>query len=126
MHEYDREVVIDILDNMLWAIDQIHKRFREIDTASDFLDSDIGLEKLDSICMPLINIGEALKSIDKITHKNLLDQYEQIEWKRVMGMRDIITPHYFDIDAETVFTVCEEHVPQLERVIKIIRKDMVG
>lgn len=62
----------------------------------------------------------------KLPKKNLLDQYEQIEWKRVMGMRDIITHHYFDIDAETVFTVCEEHVPQLERVIKIIRKDMVG
>lgn len=124
MHEYDREVVMDILDNMLWALDQIQKRFEEIKTASDFLDSDLGLEKLDSICMQLINIGEALKRIDKITHKKLLNQYEQIEWKKVMGMRDIITHHYFDIDAETVFTVCEEHIPALKRVIKKIRKDI--
>lgn len=124
MHKYDREVVVDILDNMLWAIDQIHKRFKEIDTASDFLDSDLGLEKLDSICMQLINIGEALKRIDKITHKKLLNQYVQIEWKKVMGMRDIITHHYFDIDAETVFTVCNEHVPQLEKILKIIRVDI--
>jgi len=36
MHEYDREVVIDVLDNMLWALDQIQKRFKNIYTASDF------------------------------------------------------------------------------------------
>ena|SRR5690625_196615 len=126
MYEYDREVVIDMLENMLWALDQIKKRFTGIETSSDFLDSDLGLEKLDSICMQLINIGEALKRIDKITERKLLEQYSQIEWKKVMGMRDIITHHYFDIDAETVFTVCDEHVPQLERILKMIREDVAG
>jgi uncharacterized protein with HEPN domain len=43
-----------------------------------------------------------------------------------MGMRDIITHHYFDIDAETVFTVCEEHIPELKKVITKIRKDYSG
>lgn len=112
------------LDNMIWALDQIQKRFKEIDIADDFLNSDVGLEKLDSICMQLINIGEALKRIDKITHKKLLNQYSQIEWKKVMGLRDIITHHYFDIDAETVFTVCDEHVPELEKALSKIRKDI--
>lgn len=41
-----------------------------------------------------------------------------------MGMRDIITHHYFDIDAETVFTVCDEHIPKLEKVIKKILSDI--
>jgi len=27
MHEQDREVVIDILDNRLWALDQIQKQY---------------------------------------------------------------------------------------------------
>lgn len=39
-------------------------------------------------------------------------------------MRDIITHHYFDIDAETVFTVCDEHVPVLEKTLKTIRNDL--
>jgi len=39
-------------------------------------------------------------------------------------MRDIITHHYFDIDAETVFTVCEEHAPELKEVIEKIRRDL--
>ena len=123
-HDYDRELVVDILGNMCWALDQIQKRSRAIETPSDFLDSDLGLEKLDAICMQLINIGEALKRIDNITKRKLLRKYPQIEWKKVMGMRDIITHHYFDIDAETVFTVCDEHVPELEHTLKTIRKDI--
>jgi len=43
-----------------------------------------------------------------------------------MGMRDIITHHYFDIDAETVFTVCEEHIPELKKVTTEIRDDYSG
>jgi len=123
MHDEDWEIIKDILDNILWALDQVQKRFRVIQSPDDFLDSDEGIEKLDSICMQLINIGEALKQIDKITGKTLLVNYSAIEWKKVMGMRDIITHHYFDIDAETVFTVCEEHIPELKKVITVIRKD---
>jgi len=62
--------------------------------------------------MQLINIGEALKQVDKITDKSLLKRYPEVEWKKVMGMRDVITHHYFDIDAETVFTVCDEHIAE--------------
>ena len=126
MREYDRELVIEIIQNMLWALDQIRKRFKSIQKAADFVDSDIGLEKLDSICMQLINIGEALKKIDKITHRSLLIHYQEIEWKKVMGMRDIITHHYFDIDAETIHNVCVEHVPRLEMALKAMHENLVS
>lgn len=126
MYDYDRELVIDILNDILWALNQIQKRSQKITTASDFLDNDEGLEKLDSICMQLINIGEALKHIDKITNKKLLPNYPEIEWKKVMGMRDIITHHYFDIDAETVYTVCTEHIPLLEIEINKIKDDLLS
>lgn len=124
MSDYERDVIIDLLDGLLWALDQIEKRFESIDTSAEFLDTDIGLEKLDSICMQLINIGEALKRIDKMTDRELLRNYPQIEWKKVMGMRDIITHHYFDIDAETVFTVCDELIPKLHTVIFKIKEDI--
>lgn len=126
MYKYDRELVITILNNILWALEQIEKRFRGIDTPDNFLDDDEGLTKLDGICMQLINIGEALKQVDKVTDKSLLSKYPQIEWKKVMGMRDIITHHYFDIDSETVFNVCDEHIPELKLTISTIKKDVSG
>jgi uncharacterized protein with HEPN domain len=121
---YDKELVVDILNDIIWSLDQISKRFQGIRSSDDFIKDDLGLEKLDSICMQLINIGEALKQIDKLTDGKLLANYPEIDWKKAKGMRDIITHHYFDIDAETVFTVCAEHVPTMKDVIIRIMNDL--
>ena len=41
-------------------------------------------------------VGESIKNLDKITNKILLKKYVEFEWKRAIGMRDILTHHYFD------------------------------
>lgn len=94
------------------------QRFKKIKTVSDFTDSPAGMEKLDSICMLLIAIGESLKNIDKITEQSLLKQYPEIDWKGAKGLRDIISHQYFDIDAEEIFWVCEKHIPPLSITIE--------
>lgn len=58
------------------------------------------MEKLDSICMQLIAVGESLKHLDKITDRQLLGRYPAIDWKGAKGIRDIIAHHDFDIDAK--------------------------
>ncbi len=83
-----------------------------------FLDTPQGEEKLDSICMLFIVIGESLKNIDKLTVKKLLEQYDQIDWKAIKGMRDVLSHHYFDINAEAVYNVCTEDLDTLHRAIK--------
>ena len=82
------------------------------------------MEKLDSICMQLIAIGESLKNLDKLTSKKVLSNYSEIDWKKVMGMRDIISHHYFDVDAEAIFDVCENHIDRLGNTIKKIMGDL--
>ena len=121
---YDRELVIDILKNTNWSLEQITKRFQIVQSSDDFIKDDIGLEKLDSICMQLINIGEALKQIDKLTNSKLFLNYTDIDWKKAKGMRDIITHHYFDIDAETVYTVCLDYIPDMLSAVSKIIVDM--
>ena len=96
------------------------KRFNPINNSDDFLNNDIGLEKLDSICMKLIAIGESLKNLNKITNNSLLVKYPQFEWKKAKGMRDIISHHYFDLNSEIVFDVCKNEIPRLKRIIKNI------
>ena len=80
---FDVELVREILKNILWSVDQILLRSKEIKSYEQFLSDDTGLEKLDSICMQLINIGEALKQIDKLTENSLLIKYSEIDWKNV-------------------------------------------
>lgn len=55
---FDRELLIANIKNIIWALQQISTRFQVIQSSDDFLKDDTGLEKLDSICMQLINIGE--------------------------------------------------------------------
>jgi uncharacterized protein with HEPN domain len=76
--------------------------------------------------MLLIAIGESIKSIDKVTNKELLTNYQFIDWKGVMGMRDIIAHHYFDIDAETVFDVVKNRLPELKTTIHQMKMDVTS
>lgn len=90
--------------------------------AEDFLQSDTGMILLDSICMKLVAVGESIKNLDKITDKRLLPTYQHINWKDVMGMRDIIVHHYFDIDADEIFKTLKEDIPQLLVALHELRK----
>ena len=121
---HDKELILEILDQIYKSTQKVLKRFKPIKSVSDFTDSEEGMEKLDAICMQLIAIGEALKNVDKITADSLLPKYPQIDWKKAKGMRDVISHHYFDIDAEAIYKVCTDHIKQLAQVIKEIIDDL--
>jgi len=121
---YDKSLVIDIFDQIIDAVEVIGERCTFAKTQDDFLDTKEGQEKLDSICMKLIAVGESLKKIDRITDKELLEEYPQIEWKKVKGIRDFISHHYFDLDAEMIYSICQEHIVELLEVLKLIRNDL--
>jgi uncharacterized protein with HEPN domain len=116
--------MIEILAQIYQTTTTISKRFEPIKSANDFTDSEGGMEKLDAICMQLIALGESLKNIDKITNKALLHKYPQIEWDKIKGMRDIISHHYFDVDAEVIFDVCQNHIDDLAKTLNQIIKDI--
>ena len=121
---YDKELALEILGKIHKSAQTILKRFEPIQSAEDFTKSDTGLEKLDAICMQLIAIGESLKNLDKVTDYSLLANYPQIEWKKVKGMRDIISHHYFDMNAEAIYEVCQGHIDKLEKTIKKMIDDI--
>jgi len=121
---YDIELVREILRQILGATQTITRRFAPITSPKDFVTSEAGLEKLDAICMQLIAIGEGVKHLDKVTEGTLFSRYPQIEWKRVMGMRDVLSHHYFDLDAEVVYSVCANHIEVLTQTIQVILADL--
>jgi uncharacterized protein with HEPN domain len=115
---FDKELVKDILLQVYEATQKILKRFEPIRSANDFTNSEYGMEKLDAICMQLIAIGESIKNLEKITENDFLGRYPEIEWKKIKGMRDIISHHYFDVDAEVIYDVCKNHINDLAVTIK--------
>jgi len=121
---FDKELVLEILRQIEDTATTILKRFEKVKTASDFTDSPGGVEKMDSICMLLIVIGEALKNLDKKTDGELLARYSDIDWKKAKGMRDILTQHYSEVNAEAIFNTCREKIAPLAAAIRKIREDV--
>jgi uncharacterized protein with HEPN domain len=121
---YNQELVLAILSQILEASERIERRFLNIKSPDDFLKSDDGIDRLDAICMMLIAIGESLKYLDKISDGNLLESYPDVDWKGAKGIRDIISHHYFDIDAEIIFSVCKERLPILMRTVQKMKGEL--
>ena len=121
---FDHQLADQVLHQILDSAETVLKRFKKIKSSGDFTDSPEGMEKLDSICMQLIVIGEALKNFDKVTSASVLAKYPQVEWKKAMGMRDIITHHYADVNAEAIYDVCKTKIPALIDTIKTVLKDL--
>ena len=121
---YDKSLVADILGQIIDAVETVQKRCEFAQSQDDFIDTEAGQEKLDGICMKLIAVGESLKKIDTITEKKLLEQYPQIEWRKIKGIRDFISHHYFDLDAEVIFGICQNHIDILLATLKTMRDDL--
>lgn len=122
----DTSLIRIILVQIHHALETVETRFKAIQTSEDFTHTPEGKEKLDGICMQLIAIGESLKKIDKLTDKSLLSRYSEIDWSGAMGVRDIIAHHYFDIDAEEIFWICENHVTPMRQTVKKILDNLLG
>jgi uncharacterized protein with HEPN domain len=123
---YDRDLVIEILEQVIDAIETVSERCVYATCVDDFMDTKEGQEKLDSICMKLIAVGESLKNIDKITNYTLLPLYSTIEWKKIKGIRDFISHHYFDLDAEVIYGICQNNIAELLSVLIEIKNDLVN
>lgn len=121
---YDKGLVLDILEQIIEAIEIVQERCAFTTCENDFMDTKEGQEKLDSICMKLIAVGESLKNIDKITDKKLLNYYPQIEWKKIKGIRDFISHHYFDLDAEVIYGICKNNISDVLEVLKQMQNDL--
>ncbi len=120
----DQDLAQEILAQILVAIERIERRFTTINSSDDFIKNEEGIDRLDAICMMLIATGESLKNLDKVTHGKLLASHPEVDWKGAKGMRDIISHHYFDLNAEAVFIVCSEKISGLKAAIIIMQKEL--
>lgn len=113
-----KSIALDILEDILSAIERVEERTKDVQTTDDFLCSSSGMVLLDATCMLLIAIGESLKNLDKTTEGKLLPTYPSIPWKNIKGMRDIIAHHYFDVDAAQILWIVKNEISPLKSAIQ--------
>ena len=119
----DKLSLLELLEFIKESIELIEKRFASVSSMDDFLDNDESLEKLDSIILRIQTIGEALKNIDK-HQNNFLELVASSEyWSSIIKLRDLISHHYIDIDAEVIYMICDEKLDELKvNIVALIAK----
>jgi|CXWK01.1.fsa_nt_gi uncharacterized protein with HEPN domain len=68
----------------------------------------------------LSNIMDHLLDID------LADEYPEVDWKGVKGIRDFLSHHYFVLDAEVIFDVCRNKIDGLADAIDSLDASLYG
>jgi len=72
----------------------------------------------DAVVRRLEVIGEAVKSIDD----DFRERYPEIPWKKIAGMRDVLTHEYFSVNLKRVWEVVRTDLPALKKKLALIMK----
>ena len=106
----DKLATLELLEFIEESIRIIYRRFAPIRSGDDFLENDEGLDRLDAIAMRIQAIGEALKNLYKREEALLLKVEDKNYWSTIIKSRDFISHHYVDLDAETIFEICDNEL----------------
>jgi len=123
---YERDFTLQLLIQLDEAIQRIKWRFEDIQTPEDFTRDRCGLDRLDSIAMMLIALGETVKRLDVALGNTLSDRYPQIEWVAIKGIRNVLSHNYFSIDPQEIYKICATDLHPLEEALNNLRIELSG
>jgi len=102
---------------MLDSIEKI-KQYSDSFKNADELYADS--KSFDAVMMNFVVIGEMA---EKLTQDLKNSSDFRIDWIKIRGFRNIIAHNYFGIDAEEVWQIIENDIPDLETNIRMILKE---
>ena len=61
-------------------------------------------------------VGEAARGVSQG-----IDQHPEVEWPRIIALRNILVHEYFGLDLDQVWMLAQSELPKLEKHILLIR-----
>jgi uncharacterized protein with HEPN domain len=98
------------LQHILEEIDFIHNESKKLDYDT-FIESELYTR---AFSRSLEIIGEAVKSLSP----DFKEQHNNIEWKKIAGMRDRLIHEYFRVDFEIMWDVIKNKLPEIHLLLK--------
>jgi uncharacterized protein with HEPN domain len=78
------------------------------------------LEKVFAVSRAFEIIGEAVKQVPQM----IRNQYPDIPWRDMAGMRDKLIHDYFNADVEIIWQAVKEDIPYLKSLIMNVLEDV--
>ncbi len=103
------------LDSIIEAIDRIVEYTSGFNSADDFNND---YRNFDATMMNFVVIGEM---VDKLS-EDFKSKNDSIEWIKIKGFRNFVAHDYFGIDAEEVWQIIKNKIPDLKIEITTLLK----
>ncbi len=108
--------IVDFIQDILDAIDDI-EMFTQGLYFEDFKQD---RKTVYAVTRAIEIMGEATKNIPDTTR----NEYPQVPWKRIAGMRDKLIHGYFGVDMVTLWKAAKQDAPQLKGLISKIKEEI--
>ncbi len=124
MRSWPKEIVKDKLSLVLESIAFIEDWGKDYKTEEDFACTPLGMAMLDASIMRLQVIGESIRAIDDMTGKELLVRYSAVPWKKIIGLRNIISHEYANVNYAMIVGIIKNDLPSFAKVVKQIFEEL--
>ena len=108
--------VLDYLDDILEAVEKIERFTEGMDYAEFVEDS----KTVDAVLRNFEVIGEAAKNIPE----DVRQEYGDVPWSEMAGMRDKLIHGYATVELQIVWTTIQEELPTLGPQIESVRDEL--
>ena len=103
------------LSEMLASMDKIERYISGI-SYNEFIQQE---QLVDAVERNIEKIGEAAAAIPD----EIRNQYPDIPWKTIVGLRNKVINHYFAVDTEVIYQIAIKNIPETkDRIAKILRE----
>jgi len=109
--------ILDRLEDILESIHLIEEWSQGMTELHDFMISPNRVMAFNACVMRLQVIGEHVGKLLK-EQKKPLEDYTEIPWQAIYGMRNVISHEYGNVDETIVVSVINDDLPKLKKVIE--------
>ena len=109
MFEKEKYNLLAILE----AINKIQIYSSSFSDADEFFENE---KDFDAVLMNFIIIGEMVMRMSN----EFINKYDNVDWSKIKGFRNLVAHNYFGIDAEEVWQIIKDKIPTLKEEIEKI------
>lgn len=105
------------LESISDTIEQLIEWNSNVSSVESYYSSQTGMQLLAANCTLITAIGEGINRINHIIPDFLSNNFPDVPWRSIIGMRNHIAHGYFELDADIVYEAVKNDIPPLLKVI---------